>query len=168
MVEESSPQGGQKALLGVYSYYLSYHSLISCLNELLWFAPVTLSSKVLRAFEGDPHKSEKDCCRYKVVWVGWAERALLGAGLPTRLKFRMVSARDGGWAKLNYLATVGVGSTVLIVVMMLTSPQPQQVGSFTHVSDSTLRLMPLFQREACSCWEGSVDGCRSESWICFR
>jgi hypothetical protein len=28
--------------------------------------------------------------------------------------------------------------------------------------------MPLSEREACSCWEGSVDGCRSERLICFH
>ena len=44
--------------------------------------------KVLRAFEGDPNKSEKDCCRYIVVWVGWAERALLGAGLPNQTEIQ--------------------------------------------------------------------------------
>jgi hypothetical protein len=58
--------------------------------------------KVLRAFEGDPDKSERLFLQMQVgAGVGWAERASLGAGLPTRLKFRMVSGRDGGWAKLT-------------------------------------------------------------------
>jgi hypothetical protein len=49
---------------------------------------ICVFAKVLRAFEGDPHKSEKDCCRYIVVWVGWAERALLGAGLPNQTEIQ--------------------------------------------------------------------------------
>jgi hypothetical protein len=94
--------------------------------------------------------------RKTVVDIGWAERALLGAGLATRLNFRMVSARDGGWAKLNYLATVGWFNCFNCCDDDSITTQTQQVGSFTHVSDSTLRLMPLSEREACSCWEGAA------------